>query len=123
MWIVLLACFGLGFGEIDVPVTDGVFLESLFRRALSLRAQRQAAAAVPLETPVQGRARKLRNRGLQRVAAVVQRPKSMSPKRYGDGPLLNHEHSRCRGGPLAFVSFAGLRWLLEFNGLIAGNLC
>jgi len=46
---VRLAFFGLHLGEIDLQVADGVVLELLFRRALPVFAQRQAADAVALE--------------------------------------------------------------------------
>jgi len=50
---VLLAFFGLNLGEIDLQVADGVVLELLFRRALPVFAQRQAADAVALEATMQ----------------------------------------------------------------------
>jgi hypothetical protein len=50
---VLLAFFGLNLGEIDMQVADGVVLELLFRRALPVFAQRQAADAVALEATMQ----------------------------------------------------------------------
>ena len=73
---VLLAFFGLHFGEINVQVADGVVLEpGLFARSLFL-GWRQAADAVALQTAVQGRAAQGRaaqvgNGLLEGVEAVV----------------------------------------------------
>ena len=96
---VLLAFFGLDLGEIDVQVTDGIVLEFLFRRALPVFVQRQSADAVPLKTAVQGRARQVRNRGLQRVQAVVERQQRVLPKSDGHRLLLDGEHGRGRHRP------------------------
>ncbi len=93
---VLLAFFGLDLGEIDVQVADGVVLELLFRGALPLLVQRQATDAVALEAAVQRGAGQARNRGLQRVEAIVQGQQRVPTKGHGDGFLLGAEHRRHR---------------------------
>ena len=104
---VLAAFFGLHLGKVDVQIANGVVLELLFRRALPVFAQRQAADAVALETAVQHRARQVRNRGLQRVEAIVQRQQRMPTKGHGNGFLLSAEHRRTRFRPHARIHYAG----------------
>jgi hypothetical protein len=58
---VLAAFIGLHFGKINVQVTDGIVVESLLRRALSVLAQGQPADAVALKTAVPGWAGETRN--------------------------------------------------------------
>ena len=70
---VLLAFFGLDFGKIDGQVAHRIIFEFLFRWALPVFAQRQAADAVALETAGQRRAREVRNARLQRVETVIKR--------------------------------------------------
>lgn len=89
-----MAFFSLYFREIDVQVADGLVLELLFRRALPVFVQRQAADAVALETVVQRRARQVRNRSLQGVEAVVQCQQRVPTEGHDDGFQLGAEHRR-----------------------------
>lgn len=49
---VVVVFFGLDFGKIDVRVVHQIVREFLFRWALAIFVQRQAAAAVALETTI-----------------------------------------------------------------------
>ena len=89
---VLLAFFGPHFREIDGQVADRIVPELLFRRALPVFAQRQAADAVAVEAAVQRRARQVRNRGLQRVQAIVQGQERVPAKGHGNGFLPGTKH-------------------------------
>ena len=71
----------LDLGKIDLQVANRMVFEFLFRKALPVFVQGQAADAVALETAVQRRAGQVRNRGLQRVQAVVQRQQRMPTPR------------------------------------------
>ena len=95
---VLLAVFGLDLGKIDVPIADGVVLAFLFRRALPVFVQRQAADAVALKAEVQRGAGPVRNRGLPRLQAIVPGQERMPPEGHGEGFLLGAAHRRylCR---------------------------
>jgi hypothetical protein len=104
---VLAAFFGLALGETNVQVVHRVVLELLFRQALFVSVRGQAADAVALETAVQRRVRQVRNRGLQRVQAVVQRQQGMLAKGYGNSFLLGAEHRRRRFGAYASVLNGG----------------
>ena len=68
---VLLAFLGLHFCKIDGQAADGIVFGFPLGRALPVFAQAQAADAVALETPVQGRAQEVRNRRLQRIGAII----------------------------------------------------
>jgi hypothetical protein len=50
---------------------------------------RQPRDRVPLETPMKGRARQMRDGGLQGVKAVVERQQRMPSERDEDGLFLN----------------------------------
>ena len=83
------------FGKINVQIADGVVLELLFRRALPLFAQRQAADAVALKTAaVQRRAGKAGNRRLKGVQTVIERQQHMLAEGHGNGFFRRCEHRR-----------------------------
>jgi hypothetical protein len=71
---VQLAFLGADFGYVDVDVTDGVALEGLLG-GLIVGDLGQAADPVSLEATVQGRARQVRDRRLQRIETVIERQK------------------------------------------------
>jgi hypothetical protein len=87
---LLAAFFGLHFRKIDVQVADGVVLNLLSGHAQPIFRQGQAADAVALKATVQGRTRKVRNRGLPGVEAVVEGQQRVAAK--SDGLLLGREH-------------------------------
>ena len=103
----MLDFFGLHFGKIDVQLANELVLKFLFRVALSAFAQGQAADAVMLETAMQRRARQVRNRGLQRVEAIIQHQQGVPPKGHGDGFLRGREHRRSRFGAHARIGCDG----------------
>ena len=96
---VLRAFLGLDLGEVDVPVADGLVLALLLRRIFPVPAQGQSTDAGTLKTAVQGRARAPRNRGLERVQAVVERQQGVLPESAGNGFLCGGEHGRGRRWP------------------------
>jgi hypothetical protein len=66
-----LTLLGSDLGDIDVEEADGVAPEGHLRLvAFHLR---QSADAMPLQAPVQRRARQMRDRRLQRIEAIVAR--------------------------------------------------
>src|SRR5215204_3333218 len=69
---VELAGLGADLGDVEVEVADRVGLEALLARSLALGAG-QAGDAVALQAAVQAGARQRRDRGLERVEAVVER--------------------------------------------------
>ena len=65
-------------GDVDVEIADGVTLEALPRFvAFNLR---QAADAMALKTPMQGRPGQMLDARLQRVEAIIQGQQRMAPK-------------------------------------------
>jgi hypothetical protein len=74
-----------------VEEADRVTLELGTPRLVAVGA-RQAREAVALQTAVQAGAGQVRDGGLQRVEAVVQRQQRVAPERNDDGLLLDREH-------------------------------
>ena len=101
-----LALGGSDLGDVDVEVADRVALELAPGRFVALDLG-QAADAVSLKAAVQGGAGQMRDRGLQRVEAVVQRQQRVSPK--GDDHSLFFNRKGCRS------------WVLWNRGQIGGR--
>ena len=96
---VELALGGAHLGEIDVEVADGILFELLLfggRRAVEIG---QAADAVALEAAMQSGASELRNRGLQRIEAIVERQQGVFAESHDDGFLLGAQRGGARLRP------------------------
>ena len=89
---VQLALFGADPCDVDVEVADRVSLEA---RAFGLVAVdiRQATDAVTLQAAVSRRAGQMRDRGLKRVQAVVERQQGMPPDGDDDRLVLHAQHT------------------------------
>jgi len=83
------------FSDVDMEITNSVGLE-LFLFGLVSCQFRQAADAVTFETAMQGRARQLRDRGLQRIEAVIEWQERVAPKSYNDGFFFSTQNGRVR---------------------------
>jgi len=84
-------------GSLHVEEADGVGLELLLRWLVAFQV-REAGDAVPLEAPVQRRARQVRDRGLQRIEAVVEREQAMAAEGDDHRLLLEGQHRGMRLG-------------------------
>src|SRR4051795_7010546 len=84
---VELALLSPHLGDVDVEVADRVRLEPLLGGLVALGLG-QARDAMPLQAAMQTGARQVRDRGLQRVKAVVQRQERVSAEGNNDGLLL-----------------------------------
>src|ERR1700683_2479194 len=81
---VELALSGSDLGEVDMEIADRVGLELTLGRSLAFDT-RPPGDLVALQTPVKGRARQMRDRGLQGINAVVERQQSMPSECNDDG--------------------------------------
>ena len=84
---VELALRSSNLGDVDMKVADRIGLEFAFGGGFAFDL-RQAGDLVALQTPVKGRARQMRDRGLQRIKAVVERQQSMPSECNADGLFL-----------------------------------
>src|SRR5580700_2923996 len=69
---VELALRSSNLGDVDMKVADRIGLEFAFGRGFAFDL-RQPGDPGALQTPVKGRARQMRDRGLQGIKAVVER--------------------------------------------------
>ncbi len=81
---VELALRGSNLGDVDMKIADRIGLEFSFGRGFAFDL-RQPGDPVALQTSVKGRARQMREGGLQSVQAVVERQQSMPPECNDDG--------------------------------------
>ena len=84
---VELALRSSNLGDVDMKIADRIGLEFAFGRGFAFDL-RQPGDPVALQTPVKGGARQMRDGGLQRVQAVVERQQSMSSECNDDGLFL-----------------------------------
>jgi hypothetical protein len=84
---VELALRSSNLGEVDMKVADRIGLEFAFGGGFAFD-PRQPGDPVALQTPVKGRARQMRDGGLQSVLAVVERQQSMPSEGNDDGLFL-----------------------------------
>ena len=84
---VELALRSSNLGNVDMKIADWISLEFAFDGgfAFDLRETRDPIA---LQTPVKGRARQVRDGGLQSVQAIVERQQSMPSEGDDDGLFL-----------------------------------
>src|SRR5215217_263911 len=92
---VELALLGPDLGDLDVEGADRIRLEPLLCGLVALGLG-QARDAVTLQAAMQTGARQVRDRGLERIEAVIQRQERVPPKGNNDGLLLGREHGRAR---------------------------
>jgi len=90
-----LALLGPHLREVDVEEADRVALELGPPRLVALCVG-QPRDAVALQAPVQAGAGQVRDRGLERVKAVVQRQQRVAPERDDDGLLVKGQHRGAR---------------------------
>jgi len=83
-----LALFGSNLGDIDVKIANGVFFEGFLGRLAAFHL-RQPADAMALIAAVQGRARQMRDAGLQGIKAIVERQERVLAKSDSDGLFLD----------------------------------
>ena len=74
-------------GDVDMTVADRIGLEFAFGGGFAFDL-RQPGDLVALQTPVKGRARQMRDGGLQGIKAVVERQQSMPSECNDDGLFL-----------------------------------
>ena len=86
-----LALGGSELGNIDVEVANGVALETLPLGLVDVHV-RKARDAMPLETSMQRRACKMRDRRLQSIEAVIEREQRVAAKRNDDGLFILAEN-------------------------------
>jgi hypothetical protein len=79
---------GSSLGDVDMKLADRIGLEFAFGGGFAFDL-RQPGDPVALQTPVKGRARQMRDRGLQGVKAVVERRQNMSSEGDDDGLFLD----------------------------------
>ena len=84
---VELALRSSNLGDVDMKVADRIGLEFAFGGGFAFDL-RQPGDLVALQTPVKGRARQMRDRGLQGIKAVVERQQSMPSECNDDGLFL-----------------------------------
>lgn len=96
---VKLALLGANLRDIDVEVADRVRLELLAPGPAAIYVGKPGDF-VPLQAAMQRRPGQLRDRGLQRVEAIVEREQGMPPKGNHNGFLLKGKNGglRCRPG-------------------------
>ena len=82
-----LALSGSNLGDVDMEIADRIGLELALRRSFAFDLG-QPRDPVALQTPVKGRARQMRDGGLQSVKAVVERQQSMPSEGDDDGLFL-----------------------------------
>jgi hypothetical protein len=82
-----LALRGSNLGDVDMEVADRIGLEFALGGGFAFDL-RQPGDPVALQTPVKGRARQMRDGGLQGVQAVIERQQSMSSEGNDDGLFL-----------------------------------
>jgi hypothetical protein len=85
---VELALRGSNLGDVDMKIADRISLEFAFGRGFAFDLG-QPGDPVALQTPVKGRARQMRDGGLQSVQAVVKRQQSMPSECNDDGLFLS----------------------------------
>jgi hypothetical protein len=85
---VELALRGSNLGDVDMKIADRIGLEFAFGRGFTFDLG-QPGDPVALQTPVKGRARQMRDGGLQSVQAVVERQQSMPSECNDDGRFLS----------------------------------
>jgi len=111
--------FALGgphLSQVDVEEADRIGVELLLARRIALDLG-QAAYAVTLQAPVQGRTGELRNRGLERIETVVERQQRVLAKSHDDGFLLDRQNRRPRNAWPRPAIHCGLPLLPLRNGL------
>ena len=84
---VEFALRGSNFGDVDMKIADRIGLEFAFGGGFAFDL-RQPGDPVALQTPVKGRARQMRDGGLQGIKAVVERQQSMPSECNDDGLFL-----------------------------------
>ena len=84
---VQLALRSSNFGDVDMKIADRIGLEFAFGGGFAFDL-RQPGDSMALQTPVKGRARQMRDGGLQSVKAIVERQQSMPPEGNDDGLFL-----------------------------------
>ncbi len=96
---VKLTLLGANLRYINVEVADRVRLELLAPGPVAIDVGKPGDV-VPLQAAMQRRAGQLRDRGLQRVEAIVERQQRMPAKSNDNGFLLKGKDSglRCRPG-------------------------
>src|SRR4051794_37452295 len=92
---VELALLRPHLGDVDVEVADRIRLEPLLGGLVALGLG-QARDAMPLQAAMQTGARQVRDRGLERVEAVIQRQKCVPPEGDNHGFLFQGQHGRSR---------------------------
>lgn len=89
------ALLGADFGDVDMEVADRVRLELLAGGPIALYI-RKPVDAMPLKTAMQRGAGQLRDGGLERVEAVIQRQQRVLAKGDDDGFLFQRKHRGMR---------------------------
>jgi hypothetical protein len=84
---VELALRGSNLGDADMKIADSIGLEFAFGGGFTFHLG-QPRDPVALQTPVKGRARQMRDGGLQSVQAVVERQQGMPSEGDDDGLFL-----------------------------------
>ena len=113
---VELAFGGSDFGQVDVEEADRIGVELLPPGLVTLDIG-QTADAVTFQTPMQGRASELRDRGLERIKTVVERQKRVLAKRYYDGFLFHRQNRRPGNGGASPAICDGVALLPRGYGL------
>src|SRR5208282_6768620 len=85
---VELALSGSNLGDVDMEIADRIDLELALGRGFAFDLG-QPRDSMALETPMQRRARQMRNGGLKGVEAVVERQQGMPPEGDHDRLLFN----------------------------------
>ena len=85
---VELALRGSNLGDVDMKLADRIGLELAFGGGFPFDL-RQPGDSMTLQTPVKGRARQMRDGGLQSLQAVVERQQSMPSEGDNDGLFLS----------------------------------
>jgi hypothetical protein len=79
---------GSNFGDVEMKMADRIGLEFPLGGGFAFDL-RQSGDPVPLQTPMKGRARQMRDGGLQGVQAVVERRQRMPSEGDDDGLFLD----------------------------------
>ena len=81
--------------DVDMDVSDGIFLELTLRTGFAAQV-RQAADTVALQAAVKRGAPQMGDRGLQGIEAVIKRQQRVAAKGHNGSLLLRREHGRVR---------------------------
>jgi hypothetical protein len=90
-----LRLFSSDLGNVDVEIADGVLFERLFGRLVAFDF-RQPAEVVALIAAMKRRAGEMRDGGLKRLEAIVERRQRVLAESHRNGLLLDRQDRRAR---------------------------